>query len=74
MEIQQKEHITILQRLISPDVCAALLTSTDEEIAATFVTVSERYGLSAAYMRANWRMVRHRISVATSPRNSEVEM
>jgi len=68
MENKLPDHIIILRSLISPRVSAAILESTDEEIAVAFATLSEMYGVKAAYTRGTWRQLVRRISAATSQR------
>ena len=70
---KQDDPTTILRSLISPLVSAGILSLTDEEIVAQFATVSETYGVSDVYIRATWRQVARRISVATSQRSGRSE-
>jgi len=70
-ENKPKDPTTILRYLVSPPVVAGLLSLTDEVIAAQFATVSETYGVSESYIRANWRQIARRISVATSQRSGQ---
>lgn len=59
---------TILRSLITPAAIGVLLSLTEEEIAATFATVSEECGVKASYTRASWRQLARHISAAIAPK------
>jgi len=65
-ETVQSDPTTILRSLITPRVLVALLDLTDEELAAIFVTASQKYGVRDTFTADCWRMLARRISRAMS--------